>query len=105
MHCEKFQQGEVLMKKGEEGDKMYISFQGRLGVYLKDNFEEEPIAWIQPFKAVGERALEKQGDRRTATIIAMDPGETICLALNKEDFAELVGVSYRKFIFAFRDNS
>ena len=45
---------------------------------------------MPPFKAVGERALEKQGDLRTASIIAMDPGETICLALEKKDFQELV---------------
>jgi hypothetical protein len=35
---------------------------------------------------VGERALERQGDLRTATIVAMDQGETICLALDKKDF-------------------
>ena len=62
------------MRKGDEGDKMYISFQGALGVYLKNDFDQPPIALVPPFKAVGERALEKQGDLRTASIIAMDPG-------------------------------
>jgi CRP-like cAMP-binding protein len=71
------------MKKGDLGDKMYISFQGSLGVYLNDNLDEHPIALIAPFKTVGERALERDGDRRTATIVAMDSGETITLALEK----------------------
>ena len=57
MHCLIFEQGDILMRKGDEGDRMYISFQGSLGVYLNDNFEEDPIALVHPFKAVGERAL------------------------------------------------
>lgn len=93
MHCHIFKQGDIIMRKGDIGDNMYISIQGKLGVYLKDNFETDPIAIIPTFKAMGERALEKPNDTRTATIIAMDEGETICLALNKEDFVDLVAVS------------
>jgi CRP-like cAMP-binding protein len=92
------------MKKGDLGDNMYISFQGTLGVYLNDNLEESPIALIQPFKCVGERALERDGDRRTATIVAMDPGETITLALEKKDFYTLVAVSLYIIIMFYRDN-
>jgi CRP-like cAMP-binding protein len=39
MHCQIFQQGDILMRKGDEGDRMYISFQGSMGVYLNDDFE------------------------------------------------------------------
>lgn len=88
MSCHTFQKGQILMRKGDEGDRMYISFQGSLGIYLKNDFSEDPVAIVQPYRAVGERALEKQGDLRTATIVAME--DCICLALEKKDFQDLV---------------
>jgi len=45
--CKIFKQYDIIMKKGEKGDRMYVSMQGKLGIYLdvKPNLlTDEPIA-------------------------------------------------------------
>jgi len=49
------------MWKGEIGDKMYISIKGKFGIYLDNTHEcllNDPIAIIQEYTAIGERALK-----------------------------------------------
>lgn len=61
MECVSFNQYDAVMRKGEEGDKMYISVQGQLGIFLQEypNLEtDSPVAMLGEFKAVGERAME-----------------------------------------------
>ena len=49
------------MRKGDIGDKMYISIKGKFGIYL-DNTNEcllgDPVATIPEYTAIGERALK-----------------------------------------------
>tara|TARA_B110000285_G_scaffold211316_1_gene253903 strand:+ start:1730 stop:2002 length:273 start_codon:yes stop_codon:yes gene_type:complete len=85
------------MWKGDIGDKMYISIQGRFGIFL-DNTEEcllnDPVAIIPEYTAIGERALKNQNDVRTATVVCLDPGHTSCLTLDKQSYQTLVYVSF-----------
>lgn len=100
MECVCYKQYEAVMRKGEEGDKMYISVQGQLGIFLMErpNFAtDSPVAMLGEFKAVGERAMEQAHDRRSATVVAMNPGETLCLALAKADYRKLV---YRQVVIS-----
>ena len=42
---------------------MYISFKGRLGIYLESDpktLEGPPISIVTEYRAVGDRALEKE---------------------------------------------
>ena len=57
---EKYEQYDVIMLKGDVGDKMYISIQGTFGVYLdKSEFlQNDPVAVIPEYTAIGERALK-----------------------------------------------
>ena len=55
------------MRKGDEGDCMYILFQGEVGIYINAN--ESCVATLKDNKVFGERALEND-DKRGATIIA-----------------------------------
>jgi hypothetical protein len=95
MQSEHFNQGDILMRKGDKGDKMYISFSGRLGIYLSNDPETlkgQPVSIIPEFVAVGERALENPHDRRAATVVCMDD-DSYCMTISKEDYKELVHVS------------
>lgn len=55
------------MMKGDEGDCMYILFEGEVGVYLGE--DDNCVAVLKDNKVFGERALETD-DLRGATIIA-----------------------------------
>jgi signal-transduction protein with cAMP-binding, CBS, and nucleotidyltransferase domain len=94
------------MRKGEPGDRMYVLIKGRLGIYIDDSpygLASDPIAVIEKFKAVGERALKHKDDRRSATVMCLDVGETVCLTLEKDDYKKLVYVSDPFFIEFYRD--
>ena len=77
------------MYKGEVGDKMYISIQGKFGIYLdssKESLLNDPVTVIPEFTAIGERALKNKNDVRSATVVCLDRGETLCLTLDKESY-------------------
>ena len=103
MECKIFRQNDILMRKGDPGDRMYVLIKGKLGIYIDDSpsgLMRDPIAVVEKYKAVGERALKHKDDRRSATVMCLDVGETICLALEKDDYRKLVYVSIIfKFIF------
>ena len=80
------------MWKGEKGDKMYISLGGRLGIYLGNTpgiLARDPIAILNPFAVVGDKALKYEGDVRSATVKCLDEGSTTCLTLTKEHYQKL----------------
>ena len=80
------------MRKGEKGDKMYISLEGKLGIYLSNSIEaleQNPIAILNPFAVVGDKALKYEGDVRSATVKCLDAGITTCLTLTKEHYQKL----------------
>ena len=80
------------MWKGEIGDKMYISLCGRLGIYLGNTPEilaKNPIAILNPFAVVGDKALKYEGDVRSATVMCLDEEPTTCLTLTKEHYQKL----------------
>jgi CRP-like cAMP-binding protein len=74
------------MKKGEEGDCMYILVKGEVGVYIGAG-EDNCVAMLGDNKIFGERALETN-EKRGATIKAHK--KTITMILNKNDFKEIV---------------
>jgi hypothetical protein len=92
-----YEQSDVIMYKGDVGDKMYISIQGKFGIYLDVTTEcllNDPVAVIPEYTAIGERALKKDEDVRTATVMCLDPGQTLCLTLDKQSYQTLVYVSF-----------
>lgn len=57
------------MKKGDEGDCMYILFSGEVGIYIGEGSDIKCVATLKDSKVFGERALDTN-DKRGATIIA-----------------------------------
>ncbi len=93
IEAETFKQHHILMRRGDLGDRMYIPVKGHLGIWLSPNpdvTKERPVGLKHEFEAVGELALKNDNDRRTATVACIDPGETVCLTLEKQDYKKLV---------------
>lgn len=97
MQCEVFKPGDILMRKGDIGDKMYVIIQGHLGVYMKKNpiiAVDSPVAILGEFHVVGERALKNDNDIRSASVTCLEDSQPcVCLSLGKEDYQKLLGVS------------
>lgn len=68
---------------------MYVIFQGQVSVYATD--EGSLTCNLHENQVFGERALDKD-DVRGATVIA-NQDKTICLALHKKDYKEILYVT------------
>merc|ERR1719320_1195718 len=83
-----FQQGEVILKQNEEGDRFYLIISGACEwtkILPSGKYESGELSMGDYF---GERALIK-AEKRAATIIAKSTVKT--LTLNKYDFDEFMG--------------
>ena len=90
-----FKQNEIIMRKGEIGNEMYVSIKGKLGVYLENfDIKKRPAHIVEEFNVVGEKSLEYSNVPRNATIICLDPEDTICLEITRQDYKRIINVSY-----------
>ena len=86
-----FKRGDVLMRKGESGDRMFVSLRGTLGIYINEyNSDRIPDALIGEFKAIGETSLNTN-EPRTATVVAQV--ESLCVSLDRVSYKKLLNVS------------
>ncbi len=77
----RFDRGEVIVHEGEPGDSLHLIRRGRLGVRVsRPTGEALTLNVLQPGDAFGELAAMGQGHRRTATVIAFEPAETLLLS-------------------------
>jgi putative ABC transport system ATP-binding protein len=85
-----FGKDEVVIRQGEVGDRFYVLTRGTAAVQREDGGETRVLAQLAPGGYFGETAL-LTGDRRNATVVALEPLEAF--ALGKEDFQLAVGRS------------
>lgn len=85
----KSQKGEVIIKQGEEGDKLYVVGSGTLKCYklFKGNAEDTYLKTFQPGEAFGELALLYNAPR-AATIIADE--DCTLYGLDRDTFNHIV---------------
>ena len=82
------EQGEVVIREGEEGDYFYTIHEGRCQVTRHgNNGSPEVVAELGPGDSFGEEALVSRV-RRNATVTMLTDGQLMRLA--KEDFDELL---------------
>jgi CRP-like cAMP-binding protein len=79
-----FNKGEVMMRKGEVGECMYLIVSGTVGVFLDDMVH---VATIKANNSIGEGAL-KSNTVRAATVIAQT--DLKALLLSKADYDSIV---------------
>lgn len=89
MHERSFSEQDTLIKRGDEGDSMFILLEGLLGVFIDihGNGQETKIAQIKPGQFFGEMSL-LTGEPRSATIIATT--DTIAYEITKDNMDELL---------------
>ncbi|MEB3298469.1 MAG: DUF2225 domain-containing protein [Candidatus Sericytochromatia bacterium] len=81
--------GEVLFRKGEPGDAMFVVTKGYIDIYLGSPEDSKPIARLGPGEAFGEIPLLKGEPRGATAVIAPGSGAEL-LEVDKPAFRTLV---------------
>lgn len=83
-----FEEGEVLLKEGEEGECTYLILNGKVDV-CKGYFGDTPrtIATLGRGNVVGELSLF-DGSPHVATVVAVEPTEAS--AMSREEFQKMI---------------
>ncbi len=83
-----FRRQEVVFHRGDPAESCHIIVRGRFGVRVGTRFGDTVmLAVMGADEAFGELALIRDGGERTATVIALEDGET--RSLHRQDFAAL----------------
>ena len=82
LHQRVYDKGEIIIKKGDFGDELYVVMVGAVGVYVDDNLQQ-CIVELTENKTYGERSIQ-QPEVRQANLLAHRV--TVCLVLKKADF-------------------
>lgn len=92
---EKFQDGDLIVKQGTKGDRMYVIIDGEVSIWKQlDNGLTEDITYIYAPDFFGELAL-LYGDERVANVSAV--GNTTVMYLTKESFDQFEEI--RMFLY------
>lgn len=86
-HMEEFQDGDLVVSKGEQGSSLYIIRDGQFGVMLEASPVKETSVYLGAGQIFGEMALLDYGER-SATIRCVSQKATLAV-LSREDFERL----------------
>jgi putative peptide zinc metalloprotease protein len=82
--CEEhFAAGAVVLREGEEGDRLFILARGRAEVSTAGPSGPTPMATLAPGELFGEIALLDAARRRQATVVALAPLTVLSLAASE----------------------
>ena len=82
LHQRVYDRDEIIIKKGDFGDELYVIMVGEVGVYIDDSFRQ-CVVELTENQTYGERSLQ-QPEVRQANLRAHKV--TVCLVLKKADF-------------------
>jgi CRP/FNR family cyclic AMP-dependent transcriptional regulator len=84
-----FSRGEVVFHDGDPAEAMHLIVKGRFAVRVTTPLRDTVLLSLQgPGDCFGELALLSTESRRSATVAALEPGET--LSVMRDDFARLL---------------
>ncbi|KAI9577962.1 cGMP-dependent protein kinase, isozyme 1 isoform X1 [Glossina fuscipes] len=91
LEVEFYSSGTYIIRQGASGDTFFLISQGMVKVTQKvsGTLEEKEIRILRSGDYFGEKALINE-DKRTASIIALEPGVE-CLTLDRDSFKHLIG--------------
>ncbi|XP_062323258.1 cGMP-dependent protein kinase 1 [Osmerus eperlanus] len=87
----KFQNNDVIVKEGSEGNTFYIILKGKVQVTKKVNGQQKQIRTMSTGEHFGELALIRE-ILRTATCTAIGP--VTCFSIDKEVFEETIPIEH-----------
>jgi len=81
-----FKAGEVIFKKGDPGDALYVLNDGKAKVFIKEGFFKPAklLGYVNPGEVFGEMAL-LDSRRRSATVECMTPTKAFSLLRSSFD--------------------
>lgn len=83
-----FRKGEVVFHRGDPADSLHLIAKGRFKIQVMTPLAQEATIAIRgPGDAFGEMAIVGEGAKRSATIEALERGETFCVL--ESDFRRL----------------
>ncbi|MCR9120445.1 MAG: cyclic nucleotide-binding domain-containing protein [bacterium] len=103
MSLEEFQANDVIIKQGDEGDKLYLIREGGVTVSMEQNGASRELAKLRDGDFFGETALMFD-QPRNATVTADE--DVVLYSLGKTEFKSVLGESesfeqeVRKTLFA-----
>jgi CRP/FNR family cyclic AMP-dependent transcriptional regulator len=75
-----FERNEVVFHRGDPGDTLHLISKGRFAVRISTRLgETATLAVLTPGEAFGEMALLSEDTHRSATVVALEPGETYAI--------------------------
>jgi len=84
----RFARREVLFHEGDPGDTLHLIAKGRVAIRIASRLEEAAtVAVLGRGDVVGEMAILEEGGRRGATVMALEPTET--LSIDRDRLLEL----------------
>ena len=84
----RFAKGEVVFHEGDPGESLLLVRSGRLAVRVSTTGgDTATLSVLSPGDAFGELALLRESHERTATVVALEPAETV--SLRRADFEAL----------------
>lgn len=83
-----FRKGEIVFHEGDPGDTLHLVRSGRFAVKVSTQYADEAIlAVLRAGDIFGELALLSPGAPRSATVVALEAGET--MSVHQLDFGRL----------------
>lgn len=83
-----FRKGEIVFHEGDPGDTLHLVRSGRFAVKVSTQYADEAIlAVLRAGDIFGELALLSPGAPRSATVVALEAGET--MSVHQLDFSRL----------------
>jgi predicted RND superfamily exporter protein len=75
----RFQPGQVIVRRGERGDEMYVVIQGRVEVWIGGDHGRHRIVDMKRGDVFGEMGLVRGGNERTADVVAATDVEVLAV--------------------------
>ena len=83
-----YRKGDVIFRQGDEADAFYLIRYGFVKVSAVNGGKEKVLAYLKEGHAFGEMALLRTGERRMATVTALN--RVVALRVPAEDFGKLI---------------
>src|SRR5580765_6527260 len=81
-----FKRGEVVFHQDDPGDSLHLVVKGRFAIRRTTAIGEEALLAVRgPGEAFGELALVSDDRERSATVYALEAGETMCVQRSEFD--------------------
>lgn len=87
-----FPKNTTLFHRGEPGDSLYVILSGRVkAILIGEDGREVTLAFLSAGEIVGEMALFDSGERRSATVLTVEPSEL--MMLTREQFMRAIAAN------------